>query len=83
MTFNELLDIKPKVKVADIIQLYLLGYNDNIYLNLARYENGYPEFILTDERIISENWEPYYECEVKWLEEISEDYSELLTLFIE
>ena len=83
MTFDELIDIKPNVRVSDIIQLYLLGYDDKIYLNLARYENGYPEFILTDEQIISEKWIPYYDCSVKWLEETSEDYSDLLTLIIE
>lgn len=79
MTFDELLEIKPNIRVADIIQLYLLGYDDKIYLNLARYENGYPEFILKDERIISDKWERYYECKVKWLE----DNSDLLTLFID
>ncbi len=70
MTFSELIDIKPDVRVADLIQLYLLGQDDKIYLNLAAPKNGYIEdYILTRERIISEKWEPYYEKKILWIEE--------------
>ena len=86
MTFNELIDIKPNVRVADIIQLFLLGYDDKIYLNLARFNNkGFSDYILKDERIIHNEWVKYYECKVKWIEENSSEYPELadLTLFID
>ena len=70
MTFNELIDINPNIRVADLIQLFLLGKDDKIYLNLAEPKNGYIEdYILMDERIISEKWEPYYENKILWIEE--------------
>lgn len=70
MTFNELIDIEPDVRVADLIQLFLLGKDDKIYLNLAAPKNGYiVDYILNDERIISEKWEPYYEKKILWIEE--------------
>lgn len=65
MKFMELIDIQPSVRVCDVIQLFLLGKDDKIYLNLASpNKNGYCEdYILKDERIISD------EREVKWVEE--------------
>lgn len=86
MTFDELIDIKPKVRVADILQLFLLGKDDKIYLNLGRYNRLYIDYILQDERIIDDKWSDYYECEVKWIvEEYICDYHDLadLTLIIE
>lgn len=41
MTFDELLDIKPNVKVCDIMQLFLAGYDDKIYLNLSDTNENY------------------------------------------
>ena len=85
MTFNELLDIKPSVRVADIIQLFLLGYDDKIYLNLATYDSkGYEVYLLNNERIIHEEWETYYENKVTMIQEenVDEDMG-YLTLFIE
>ena len=80
MTFNELLDIKPSVRVADIIQLFLLGYDDKIYLNLAAYDSkGYEVYLLNNERIINEKWGTYYDNKVTM---IQEDMG-YLTLFIE
>lgn len=74
MTFDELIDIKPDVRVADLIQLFLLGKDDKIYLNLAAPKNGYIEdYILMDERIISEKWIPYYEKKILWIEEEYQD----------
>lgn len=70
MTFNDLICIKPNVRVADLIQLFLLGYDDKIYLNLAAPKNGYVvDYLLMDERIISEKWKPYYEKKILWIEE--------------
>lgn len=63
----ELIDIQPSVRVCDVIQLFLLGKDDKIYLNLASpNKNWYCEdYILKDERIISDKWQHYYEREVK------------------
>lgn len=70
MTFSELIDIEPDIRVADLIQLFLLGKDDKIYLNLAAPKNGYiVDYILNGERIISEKWKPYYEKKVLWVEE--------------
>lgn len=70
MTFNELIDIKPDIRVADLIQLFLLGKDDKIYLNLAAPKNGYIEdYILMNERIISAKWSSYYESKILWIEE--------------
>lgn len=70
MSFNELIDIEPDIRVADLIQLFLLGKDDKIYLNLAAPKNGYVvDYLLMDERIISEKWKPYYEKKILWIEE--------------
>lgn len=81
MTFDELIDIEPTTKVADIIQLFLLGYDDKIYLNLCEDD----KYILKSERINHIEWQPYYECKLKRIEEEGYDpYDELasITLFI-
>ena len=84
MTFDELIDIKPNIRVADIIQLFLLGYDDKIYLNLAKIENGFPNFILKNKRIIHDEWIEFYTCKVTWIEqEETWDDMAFLTLFIE
>ena len=61
MRFDELFDRKCEVKVCDIIQLFLMGYDDKIYLNLSDSSGNY---ILTNERIISPKWITYYESDV-------------------
>ena len=76
MTFNELIDINPDIRVADLIQLFLLGKDDKIYLNLAAPKNDYKDYILMDERIISGKWEPYYENKILWIEEEYPDEDE-------
>lgn len=64
MCFDELFDRKCEVKVCDIIQLFLAGSDDKIYLNLSDTNENY---ILSNERIISPNWIPYYECNILYL----------------
>lgn len=64
MSFDDLFDRKCEVKVCDIIQLFLMGYDDKIYLNLSdTNEND----ILSKERIISSKWIPYYECNILYI----------------
>lgn len=64
MSFDELFDRKCEVKVCDIIQLFLMGYDDKIYLNLSDSSGNY---ILSNERIISSKWIPYYECNIHYI----------------
>ena len=64
MSFYDLFDRKCEVKVCDIIQLFLMGYDDKIYFNLSdTNEND----ILSKERIISSKWIPYYECNILYI----------------
>ena len=34
MKFNDLLDLKPNVTLGELIQLFLLGYDDKIYIDV-------------------------------------------------
>lgn len=70
MSFDELFDRKCEVKVCDIIQLFLMGYDDKIYLNLSDSSGNY---ILTNERIISHEWVQYYESDVRYILDDSYD----------
>lgn len=71
MNFIEIFDIQSNVRVCDIIHLFLIGGDDKIYFNLSTPNNkGYcDDYILKCERIISKSWAPYYECNIKWIEE--------------
>lgn len=86
MDFNEVANGVPNIKVCDIIQLFLLGQDDEIFLNLAKPdENGlFDGYTLKNERIISDKWQPYYENKIKWIEETDPDDYDLgyLTLVI-
>lgn len=64
MTFNELTDLKPNVRLADLIQLFLLGYDDKIYFDISVC---YKE--LNHIRIIDPKLEEYYDYKVAWIEE--------------
>lgn len=70
MSFDDLIMHDPKVTLADIIQLFLKGYDDKIYLDI--FEEGTKE-LLTSTRIISEDLQPYYEREIEYFEESSYD----------
>ena len=34
MKFNDLLDLKPDITLGELIQLFLLGYDDKIYIDI-------------------------------------------------
>ena len=70
MSFDDLIMHDSKVTLADIIQLFLKGYDDKIYLDI--FEEGTKE-LLTSTRIISEDLQPYYEREIEYFEESSYD----------
>ena len=38
MTFDNLLDLQPNVRLADLIQLFLMWYDDKIYVNVIIHE---------------------------------------------
>lgn len=79
MTSLEFVNYIPHVKVCDIIQLFILGYNDTVYLNLR--ENAQNDYILKAERIVSDEWQPYYEWEVQAIEtEFTEGMDDLSDL---
>ena len=73
MEFNEVVNRVPNVRVCDIIQLFLLGYDDKIYLNLKftlpSAQGWVPQYLLKDERIIHDAWQPFYEFKVHCIEE--------------
>lgn len=80
MTFDELIDIIPNVRVCDIIQLFLLSGDDKIYLNLM---TSYEQYLLNVERIISGEWCKYYECKVICISVTYLYESAVLTLVID
>ena len=63
MKFNDLLDLKPNVTLGELIQLFLLGYDDKIYIDV---EVGGEE-IIEHARIIDGDLEPYYEYKIQYL----------------
>ena len=65
MTFDELIDIRPDVNLATFIQLWLLGYDDKIYIDVRIGD----EEILTDVRIIDSELVPYYEYKIAYFED--------------
>ena len=75
MTFNELIDLQPDIKLAELIQLFLLGHDDKVYINLII--NGDEYNPLENIRIIDDELKPYYDCGVEYLYE-----SDLLTVGI-
>lgn len=64
MTFNELLDIRPNINLATYIQLWLLGGDDKIYIDI-KIGNDY---VLEDVRIIDTRLIKYYEYEIEYFE---------------
>lgn len=87
MKFNELIDLKVNISVAELIQLFLLGYDDKIYLNLKDLKElsdiDGEDFTLQDERILSDKWIPYYEYKIKFLEDTYDFERSILTVVID
>ena len=70
MTFDNLLDLQPNVRLADLIQLVLMGDDDKIYVNVIIHETNLKEPIeLSEVRIIDSSLQPYYEYEIAYLED--------------
>lgn len=67
MTFNELIDIEPDINLATLIQLFLLGGDDKIYLDI--WDGKKPVF--NSIRIIDSNLQPFYERKIAYIEDSS------------
>ena len=69
MTFDNLLDLQPNVRLADLIQLFLMGYDDKIYVNVIHEANLKEPIELSEVRIINSALKPYYEYKIAYLED--------------
>ena len=68
ITFDDLISITPNVRLADLIQLFLLGYDDKIYFDVQI--NTSDEIItLENIRIIAPELQPYYDYKIAYLGE--------------
>ena len=63
MNFDELIGLKPNLILAELIQLFLLGYDDKICIDVEI--DG--ELVLEHIRIIDNKLVPYYESKIKYL----------------
>lgn len=79
MTILEMLDLEPKVMLADIIQLFLLGYDDKIYINIY----GHDEHFIMNARIISADLQPYLDKQIMYLEEPCFDENSVLNIHLD
>lgn len=75
MTFDNLIDIKPNVRLADLIQLFLLGMDDKIYFDIQLDDVEFDHV-----RIIDPGLEPYYEYRVEYIEESDYDSSSIFSV---
>ena len=73
MTFDELLDRKPHLLLADFIQLCLMGQDDKIYIDVDVYKGGKLNLDewLENKRIIDKELAQYYDCEIIGIYEIN------------
>ena len=63
MNFDELIGLKPNLILAELIQLFLLGDDDKIYIDVGI--GG--ELVLEHIRIIDNKLVPYYESKIEYL----------------
>ena len=65
MTFDELVTLRPSLKLGELIQLFLLGYDDKIYFDIII--NGDLYNPIEHVRIIDASLQPYYDCKIEYL----------------
>lgn len=84
-TFDDLIDCDPKLKFGELIQLFLKGNDDKIYINLQRVIKkkwrSYAEDLCTCTRIIDPTLVKYYDCYIEQIEDPC-DNETLLTIVI-
>lgn len=65
MVFDELISLRPSLKLGELIQLFLLGYDDKIYFDIII--NGDLYNPIEHVRIIDASLQPYYDYEIEYL----------------
>ena len=65
MSFDELITLRQSLKLGELIQLFLLGYDDKIYFDIVI--NGDLYNPIEHVRIIDVSLEPYYDFEIEYL----------------
>ena len=65
MKFEELITLRPSLKLGELIQLFLLGYDDKIYLDILINADSYNQ--MEHIRIIDVSLEPYYDYKIEYL----------------
>lgn len=78
MTFNELIDIRPNVRLADLIQLFLLGYDDKIYFDIQLGDDEFNHI-----RIIDPVLEDWYEYKIEYIEESDYDSTSIFRVILD
>lgn len=79
MTFNELIELDTYVTLAGIIQLFLLGDDDKIYINVY----GRDDCFITNARIISSDLLPYLDKRILYLEDPCFDKNSILNIHLD
>lgn len=84
-TFDDMISCEPKLKLGELIQLFLIGNDDKIYINVQRVIKkkwrSYGEDLCTNTRIIDPRLVQYYDCYIEQLEDPC-DNETLLTIVI-
>lgn len=81
-TFDDLLSCEPKLKLGELIQLFLQGNDDKIYINVIDEKlHSYAEYLLVDTRIIDPALVKYYDYYIERLTDPC-DNNTLLTIVI-
>lgn len=84
-TYDDLISCEPKLKLGELIQLFLQGNDDKIYINVQHIINkkwrSYAEDLCEDIRIIDPALVKYYDCYIEQIEDPC-DNNTLLTIVI-
>ena len=81
MKFDDLISLSPSVRLADLIQLFLLGYDDKIYIDLIVHKiNSKETTELSNIRIIDSCLQPYYEYKIEYLEDGDFETKSMMTV---
>ena len=84
MTQNELLKVKPNIKIADIITLFLLGDNGNAEIDIFEHNTtAYDGPTLHLIRIDSEELEPFYDRTIECICEPPTESAAMLEIHLQ
>lgn len=75
-TFDDMINCEPKLKLGELIQLFLMGNDDKIYINIQyiikRKCRSYVEDLFENIRIIDPALVKYYDC---YIEELTDSWT--------